>query len=141
MRRFVFVLAMAVAACAHRMPMHHFEAAAERPKELCLLDNPAILRAAFQPALVNKLESKGIAVRVIKPGTDQPDCKFIMSYTAHWSGNIDGSYLHSATFVVRRGSTFVGEATNSNILPYQPAATSIRHLIDELFPDSAPASQ
>jgi hypothetical protein len=57
------------------------------PREICMIDNEAVIRnALFQDLYKAALSRKGLTVRVLPEGTAIDACPMTTTYTARWRG-------------------------------------------------------
>lgn len=107
-------------------------------KEICVIENPAVIQAAFLPTYQQKLEGKGFTVRVLPADAKVTDCPVTSTYTANWRWDL-ALYMAYADLRIFTNGKQAGQATydslsgGANMAKFIKADVKIGELVDELF--------
>ncbi len=107
-------------------------------KEICVIENPAVIQAAFLPTYQQKLEGKGYSVRVLPADAKVTDCPVTSTYTANWRWDL-ALYMAFADLRIFTNGKQAGQATydslsgGANLNKFIRADEKIGELVDQLF--------
>jgi len=108
-------------------------------QEICVVDNPDVLHEDFGKAYVKELETLGIRVKTLAPGSDVSGCEFTTTYTANWRWDL-ALYLCFAELRVFHQGRQVGTAVydsrsgSANMNKFVKADSKLKELVQQLFP-------
>ena len=136
--RLILILVAALSACTIKQEVTPVSVASIQ--ELCLRENPEIAQAAFEPALIRQIESRGVVVRSIGPREGWGECQHLATYTARWQWDI-ALYLSFVDITVsRRDGNVVGRANYNttqgglNLDKFGKTEDKLAVLVARLFP-------
>jgi hypothetical protein len=130
----VFVLLLGACAITQNVsPVEPFDG-----KEICVIENPAVVQAAFLPTYQKKLEGKGYTVRVLPADAKVTDCPVTSTYTANWRWDL-ALYMAYADLRIFTNGKQAGQATydslsgGANLGKFIKADEKLGELVDQLF--------
>ncbi len=130
----IFVLSLGGCAITQNVsPVEPFDG-----KEICVIENPAVVQAAFLPTYQQKLEAKGYTVRVLPAAAKVTDCPVTSTYTANWRWDL-ALYMAFADLRIFTNGKQAGQATydslsgGANLNKFIKADEKIGELVDQLF--------
>ncbi len=128
----------ALAACAINQkvtPVESFDG-----KQVCIIENPAVVQAGFIVAYTQALEQKGYTVQRLAAEAKITDCPVTSTYTANWRWDL-ALYMSFADIKVFQAGKQTGQAVydatrgGANMSKFIKGDEKIRELVNQLFPD------
>lgn len=104
-------------------------------KDICIIQNPAVIVEDFVPALQALLEQRGITSKLI-PKEDS-SCNYRLAYTANQSWDV-AVYLKFASMILYKGADVVGRATYNSgegFGKFRSVYDTLKIVTDELLAD------
>jgi hypothetical protein len=135
---FLVPTAVALAACAITQrvtPVERFDG-----KQVCIIENPAVVQAGFLVAYTQALDKKGYTVQRLAADAKITDCPVTSTYTANWRWDL-ALYLAFADIKVFQGGRQIGHAVydamggGANMNKFIKGDEKIQELVNQLFPD------
>jgi len=104
--------------------------------ELCIINNPKVIRSGFLPELRSQIGSYGIKTQ-LWTSYNPEGCRYWLEYTANWGWGALGSYMNYADIKLYEKKTLIGTATyesdQSDSMQYASADEKLRLLTKGLF--------
>lgn len=132
--------ASAVAGCAINQHVSPVERLAT--KEVCVVENPAVVQERFMAAYRRALQDKGYTVRTLPAGSAMKACPATSTYTAYWRQDFAPylAFIELQVFTNGQPSGFAqydSQGGNFNRAKYIQDDEKVSELVNKLFP-SAP---
>lgn len=105
-------------------------------KEICIIENPKVVKEGYLQAFKSALQKKGYAVKMLNEGAKKSDCEVTATYTANWSWDL-ALYMSFTKIKVYKNGEKSGEASyrpRGAFSKFINAAEKVQELVDQLFP-------
>lgn len=112
-------------------------------REICIIANPNV-RQGFLEAYQRALTAKGFQTRTLDKSATPADCPLTSTYTANWRWDL-ALYMAFSDISIYVNGNRVGRAVydslggGGNLSKFINAENKIQELVDQLFPNPAPA--
>lgn len=113
-------------------------------REICIINNPNV-REGFLESYRRALSTKGFETKLLDKSATPSDCPLASTYTANWRWDL-ALYMAFAEITVYVDGKKVGRALydslggGGNPAKFINADNKVQELVDQLFPNPAPAS-
>lgn len=110
-------------------------------KQVCIVENPAVVQEGFLVAYRRVLQDKGYAVQTLPPGSALTACPVTSTYTANWRWDL-ALYMACADIRVFKDGQQSGQAVYDalegglNMSKFIRGEEKIAELVDKLFPNA-----
>ena len=108
-------------------------------KEICIIENPAVIQEGFLVAYTEALNNKGYKTKILAPNSPLNTCNITSTYTGNWTWDV-AVYLSFAEMKVYKDEILIGKALydsrsgSANMNKFVDAETKIKELTNQLFP-------
>ncbi len=112
-------------------------------REICIINNPDV-REGFLETYQRALAAKRFQTKMLDKSATPRDCPFTSTYTANWRWDL-ALYMAFADITVYANGKKIGHALydslggSGNLGKFINAENKIKELVDQLFPNPAPA--
>ena len=108
-------------------------------RQVCIVENPAVVMEGFLETYEKHLQSKGYSVKRLPPNSPLTSCPTTSTYTANWRWDL-AMYMAFAEITVYSNGQEVGKALydslrgGANMSKFIRGEEKIKELVDQLFP-------